>query len=212
MRVRVCIPSRGEWKAGFGLDVARLVAHTLRVRPDIQLGFVTGSGTLLHDIRNMIARDATSDGAADYLFWLDDDVRFPDDALLRLLAHGKDLVGAQYVTKSIPPRATAKVLTEDGLDYYDFPSGPNDTGLAKVDVLPFGCALVKAHVFASLPTPWFSMPWSPRHNCHVGEDTYFCTAAGAAGFTPFVDHDLSRCLKHVGPVEYEWKHYDATHG
>ena len=82
IKVVICIPTRGECKAGFALDLARLVNMTARRAPHVSIAFVTGTGTLIHDLRSKIARDALH-ADPDYLFWtlgdvIDDMADFPN--------------------------------------------------------------------------------------------------------------------------------------
>lgn len=207
--VAIAYASRGECKTGFTLDLARLVNHTNKADPKVRLGFVTGSGSLLHEVRNGLVKDVL-ESDADWMLCLDDDMRFPRDALLRLLSHKRDIVGANYVTRHIPPRATAKTTAGDGW-FYDVPSPLGATGLLEVDAIGMGCALINARVLKKLEKPYFSMPFAPAQGVHVGEDVYFCTQAGVAGFKVHIDHGLSREIKHVGSFEYDWDHFDAMH-
>lgn len=208
IKVVICIPTRGECKAGFALDLARLVNMTARRAPHVSIAFVTGTGTLIHDLRSKIARDALQ-ADPDFLFWLDDDMRFPPDALTRLLAYQKDIVGTNYTTRTMPPKPTAKVMAEDGIDFWHVPTPEGAKGLAEVDACGFGCVMIRADVFGKLDQPWFSMPWSPPKQMHVGEDVFFCVNAAKAGVRTFIDQGLSRELKHVGAFEFAWDHYDA---
>jgi hypothetical protein len=210
VKVVLCLPSRGTPKAGFTYDLMRLTQHVAKNLPHVDLGIIRGSGTLIHDLRRDLVRDALATGA-DWIFFLDDDMRFPPDTLDCLLRHRRDIVGANYVTRQIPPRPTAKRTSEDGMQWFDVPTRPIDTGLEEVDGLGFGAVLINARVFKDLPQPWFSMPWAPHHDHHVGEDIYFCTVAGAAGHPSFIDHDLSKVIRHVGEFEFSWDHYEATH-
>lgn len=207
-KIVFCLPTRGECKSGFSLDLARLVNFTVRHRPDLSIGFMTAGGLLMHDLRALIARQALEAGA-DYLFWLDDDMRFPPHALLRLLGHQKDIVGCNYITRNMPPRPTARNMDPNGVDFWAVPSAPDAEGLEEVDALGFGCLLMHARVFEKLDQPWFSMPYSPQKGSHVGEDVYFCINASKAGFSTYLDHGLSRELRHVGSFEWRWEHFDA---
>lgn len=208
IKVVICIPTRGDCKSGFALDLARLVNVTARRRPEIEIAFVTGTGTLIHDLRTKIASDALR-ADPHYLLWLDDDMRFPPDALISLLEHGRDIVGTNYTTRTLPPKPTAKVMAEDGINFWHVPTLEGATGLVEVDACGFGCLLVRASVFAKLDQPWFSMPYSPAKQMHIGEDVFFCVNAAKAGFQTFVDQGLSRDLRHIGSFEYAWDHFDC---
>lgn len=207
-KVMICLPSAREPKAGTLFDLARLVNVTRDLMPDIKISFATGSSSLIHDLRRDLVKDALTH-EADWLFFLDDDMRFPPDALVRLLRHRRDIVGCNYVTRSIPPRPTAKNMEDDHLRFAHVATLPDSKGLEEVDALGFGCILINARVFKAMPQPWFSMPWIPQLQYHVGEDVFFCIAAGKHDFKVFLDHDLSREIKHVGNFEFAWDHFDA---
>ena len=208
IKVVICFPTRGDCKAGFTLDLARLVNLTVRSRPDIRIALLNAGGLLLHDLRSLMAKQAL-EGGADYLFWLDDDMRFPPDSLIRLLGHDRDIVGANYITRNLPPRPTALHQDESGEKFWHVASPEGVLEPEEVSALGFGCLLMHARVFENLPQPWFSMPYHPGKGTHVGEDVYFCANARGAGFSTFCDHALSREIGHIGAFEYRWEHFDA---
>ena len=209
MRVALCLPSKGEPKAGFSYDLARLCFASGKAGLD--LTFTRGTGTLIHDTRNDIAERALKHDP-NYLFWLDDDMRFPVDALDRLLRSGFPIVGCNYPTRSKGnSKPTARRLLDDGRWEHVYTT-PLSEGYEELDALGFGCLLMDAKVFKDLPTPWFSMPWDPRFSKHVGEDVYFCVNAGQRGFPTVLDHELSKELKHGGYYEYEWADINRHRG
>jgi glycosyltransferase involved in cell wall biosynthesis len=205
-KVLICLPSAREPKAGTLFDLAKLVNTTRDLLPDVKISFATGSSSLIHDLRRDLVNDALK-FEADWVFFLDDDMRFPPDALVRLLRHRRDIVGCNYVTRSIPPKPTAKMIAPDAMRFTMVPTLETDAGLAEVDALGFGCILINTRVFKAMPQPWFSMPWVPQLGYHVGEDVFFCVAAGKHDFKVFVDHDLSKEIKHVGNFEFSWDHF-----
>lgn len=207
-KIAFCLPTRGECKSGFLFDLMRLVDFTVRVRPELRFGFAQAGGLLLHDLRNLISKNALS-ADADYLFWLDDDMRFPQDALLRLLDRQKEIVGCNYISRNLPLKPTARVMDDNGVDFWSVTSPEGATGVDEVDALGFGCILIHSRVYKALEQPWFSMPYSPQKGTHVGEDVYFLTKAGVAGFPTYLDHALSREIRHVGSFDFAWEHFDA---
>jgi hypothetical protein len=65
----------------------------------------------------------------------------------------------------------------------------------------FGIVLIEARVFEAMEKPWFLVEWIDTDGGgFCGEDTYFCERAKGAGFTPMVDHDLTKETTHIGPV------------
>jgi GT2 family glycosyltransferase len=207
MKVAICVPTRGEPKAGFHFDYVSLHAYTKAALPDCELIFVQDSGSVLPDLRIRIAKEALAKGA-DWLFWLDDDMRFPPDALVRLLAHRRDIVGVNYVTKTIPPFPTTRRFLGDG-KWTAVKTTEKSAGLEEVTGVGFGCVLVNARVFKKMEQPWFSMPWSPVNDQHIGEDLYFCGKAAMHDSPTYVDHDLSKEVRHIGSFEFGWDHFDA---
>lgn len=212
IKVVIAVPSMEYVPMSFAYDLATLVGFTSRhfVRDGAigGLSLLRVSGTYLHKSRETLARQAIASGA-DYIFWLDSDMRFPRDALVRLLMHEEGLVGCNYAKRGIPPEYVAIKRTADENGPGEvLKTEPDSTGLEEAEVIGFGCALIHADVFRSLdPTErWFF--FAEENGLHVGEDTWFCRKARAAGWKVLVDHDLSKELAHTGTYEYT---LDATH-
>lgn len=206
--IAVCLPVEGSMKALTGFDLMALTQWTARNRPDISMVPITRSG-ILPDNRNWITR-AALEGPATHLFWLDSDMRFPKDALARLVDWNEPIVGTNYITRKLPPRPTAKMLAQDGISFVDYPIARGATGLERVDVIGFGCVLIRSDVFRKLPEPWFHMPWVSTDLMHCGEDGWFCLQAAEAGYKVLIDRGLSRELRHIGEIEISWDEYDAV--
>lgn len=208
--VVICVPSRGVCAMPFVYDFVRMVSFSIQTM--VQDGVVTlqpyfQSGTYIHSNRIDLAKAALQDGA-DYLLWLDDDMRFPPDVLLRLLNHRQDIVGANYCTRGTPARFVGfKRVGSDNEDGGDrCLTLPNSTGLEAVDALGFGCILIRKEVFLRTEYPWFQNRWDAPRGRFVGEDVHFCLAAKEAGFQTYVDHDLSKEIGHEGQLEYRVEH------
>lgn len=133
------------------------------------------------------------DAGATHILWLDHDMRFPTDAALRLLARGQSYVGALYPRRGPPTLTTAYTMAHT-------PMKRGGTGLEKAVVMGLGVCLIGAEVFAAIPHPWFESGY--REGKFRGEDENLCERALAAGFQPYVDHDLSREVRHIAQVEY----------
>jgi hypothetical protein len=204
--VLVVLPTYGDVKADMMYDLVRTVMRTAVEAPYIRMKFMKGSSSLLVNLRNELT-DKVLESKAEWSWWIDSDMRFPTDALARLIQHDKDIVGANYITRSMPPRPTAKLCSDDGQNYYDFATMPDDTGLVPVDALGMGCILIRSKVFEALEWPFFSTPPMPQRRTHVGEDVYMMAHAIEKGFQPYVDHDLSHEIGHVGSFVYRWGHY-----
>ena len=76
-------------------------------------------------------------------------------------------------------------------------------GVTEVDALPTGMLLIKPHVFETLARPWFATP--PNEKLELqGEDYYFCARAKEAGFSIWMDCDLSLQVTHWGDMGFRW--------
>lgn len=201
--VALCIPSGDRWHAGFGLDLAKLVGFTAAHDPTLAVAVLNVRGSILPQVRATLAAQALTIGA-DWLLWLDSDMRFPKDALVRLMAHGKSIVGANYTTRQPPfvPSAqyeTAHVFTD-----------ADAHGLVAVDRMGFGCLLVARDVVMQMARPWFAFGYARTDDGYVGEDYYWFQKATAAGHTAWIDHDLSRQVFHLGEIPLSSAHAVAA--
>lgn len=198
-RVCVAIPSGDQVAAGFMYDLATLTGATMATRKDIDLRLSHVQGSIIHAARRDLVKMAMK-GDCTHILFLDSDMRFPRNTLVRLLSHGVPIVGANYVTRRDPPRPVTFRNDESDKDrvYSEFES----TGLEEVDSTGFGVMLIDMDVFRNLPEPWFSFEWkNPQHM--VGEDVYFSRKVREElGIPTLIDHDLSHEVKHVGMKEY----------
>lgn len=225
MRVAIVSPARDMCHTAFTHDLANMMAFTACNRPDIRMGNYLSLGTMIFDQRIKLAREAVAD-ESDYLLWFDTDMRFPKDTLLRLLAHQRDIVAANYVTRQLPPEPVAFKLTDDGRLWRRVPTFPDErdkegnvvkkgsTGLEKVSGAPMGVMMTHAKVFKKLDenkdVPMFWFQYSVKNHTVLGEDIYFCINAIRNGFDIWIDHDLSKEVKHVGMFEFGHEHVDEA--
>lgn len=207
--IAICVPTRGAGTpSAFTAALANLVMHSTEtlVHPGhAALGLIFSANTYVDKGRDELVAEAMKSGVSHVLF-LDDDMSFPRDALIQLLRHDADIVGANYPTRKLPIVPTAIKTVEDPPTKC-FSDPQHATGLEPVEALGFGCVLIKAPVFAALyPRPWFEQHFDRVHDRWVGEDVQFCQRARAAGFDVLVDHDLSRQVIHHGLFEFHNAH------
>lgn len=205
MKIAVCSPAREMVHTAFTCDLTALVSHWIYKNGPKggQINFYTSMGTLIADQRQNLAIEALSE-MADWILWLDNDMRFPPDALDRLLARNQAIVGCNYPTRKVPPRFTAQNF--DGEKWVTVSTDDDKKGIEQVDTLGFGCILTKSEVFKKIPQPWFHLVYSTVNNQFFGEDSFFCMQAAKAGYKTFLDHDLSKEIKHIGSLEFCWEH------
>lgn len=201
-RVLIAIPSGEQVAAGFAQDLALLMAYTTFVQPETELPLYFVKGTYLPRARATLAQKAL-DLACTHILWLDSDMRFPKDTLLRLLGHGRSIVGANYATRIAPILPTAK----EGPDLaYCF----DGDGLVEVSAMGMGCCLTATSVFLDIPKPWFAIGYNKQADDYAGEDTFFGEQAKRHGYALLVDAALSEHVRHVGGFEYDLTHARMT--
>lgn len=201
--IAICIPARGQMEVGTAFDLARMVNHVVR-NTEHTINLYTSMGTLIFDQRNNMVDDALAEGA-DYILFIDADMRFPRDTIERLIAHGKGIVGVNATTRSVPVKATAKnlVIDEEGACNWKQISSKNKTGIEQADGIGCGVMLISKETLEAIQKPWFFFELLPENKL-LGEDIYFCIKAKDAGIETFIDHDLSQEIGHVGNYTYGW--------
>lgn len=147
-------------------------------------------GNPVADAYTYIARQALLDGA-DYLMTVEDDVRPPVDAVIKLVSWCRDAnkkqktaVGAWYPKRSTP-REGAHIIVANR------ERGPmrDDGTVQEAYTLAMGCSVYPVQMFREIPEPWF------RTTPHLTQDSYFSQKAREAGWKLLVDTSI-RC-KHV---------------
>ncbi len=193
-RVAVCVPSGNTWTAPMAFQALCLAIHAtahVHVMPIMLAGDDTAQA------RNKLVRMARRAGA-DWVLWLDNDMVFPPDSLVRLLAHDLDIVGVDYRSRGAPFRRIGVFL--DGSKE----SRERDSGLLEMGVIGFGLILMRAAMFEQMPSPWFARTWAKEHSSlgnpdgFSTEDAYFCHCARQYGHRTWCDLDLSKEVQHVG--------------
>jgi hypothetical protein len=205
VKIAILIPIYSGANPSFTCCLANMIAATLRsnitvdgekILPEIET-FVVSLSTI------SIARGALFHSAekwgADYALWLDSDHIFPRDALLRLLAHQKPVVGCNYQQRlHDEPTAVAggKMLLPN----------PDSPPLQEVESLGLGLCLVNMRVLDQLKAsadatgkpllPLFREEWEGERM--TGEDRYFFNRLRRAGIPVYVDNELSSQVGHVG--------------
>lgn len=203
-KVCICSPSTDLCAMLFAHDLCRLFGHTIRQHPDWELAHFLMPGSLIPKQREQLVREVLSAGDFTHILWLDTDMRFPADTLLRLLAHGQRFVAGSYVERRPPYRPVAFRSIQNSNDRLY--TEPTTTGLEEIEAIGFGCVLTAVDIFRAVPEPWFAVGWMPETKEFVGEDVFFCTKAREHGERLFVDHDLTQQIEHLGQFPFAMSH------
>jgi len=86
-------------------------------------------------------------------------MRFPKDALCRLLAHDVPIVAGNYATRRIPVKTVAFSSDESWDCVY---STPDKTGLEAVAAVGMGCMLLNTKIFDTMTLLFFMIGFSQK--------------------------------------------------
>ena len=195
-------------------SLAQLMAystHTLVNNNLADLGLLVGQQTYIDRAREDLALMALYPegewSGVTHILWIDDDMIFPKDSLVRLLSRKLDCVGANYPKRGVPctfNAAKSLGITNGGEKVY-CETTKDSSGVEEVEGLGFGLVLVKADAFREMKRPWFSTHYNMEKRWYIGEDIDFCMKYRDTGRTIHVDHDLTKEVLHVGWYEYGYE-------
>jgi len=183
-RVLVVVLTRETTSTGWAFAFKRLI---------VPGEYVPLSGMPFDHARNTGCMRAINEGY-DYVFFLDDDVFPPPDAILKLMARNLPIVSGVYYRRHAP---VVPVMLKDNPDgqsnrwITEFRIGE----LLDVDLVGAGCLLIKCDLLRSLPPinaahHWFE--WRVHRSDlppfeRSSEDFSFCRHAIANGHKVYVD-------------------------
>jgi hypothetical protein len=140
-------------------------------------------------------------GSYSHLWFIDDDVYVPPNALVELLAMKQKVSAGVYASIKTENIGDLKAQTyivagKDGQWFRNW-----FKGIRSVDVVGAGCLLLERSVFTAVKFPWFRWPEGIVDGKHIwkSDDLDFCERCIAAGIGVYVNGDV-RC-GHVKPVD-----------
>ena len=192
IKLAILVPTRDMVHSHFAYSLAQLVKTTSEIGIDTYLYF--DSSTILLNQREKLIDEAIK-MEADYVLWLDSDMMFPSNVVLKLLAHNKDIVACNYMKRSLPMKTVAYTDLNDWDSWV--PMEPQEE-LVKVKGIGMGCILMKTEVFKKLEKPYFEFRFKEDTKDWFGEDFILQDKIQKVGYEIFVDTMLSMEIKHVG--------------
>jgi hypothetical protein len=166
------------------------------------MGIISIQGSMLSQQRHLCVSKACQTKRATHLAFIDSDMKFPRDTIHRLIQHDKDFVACNCTTRKDPIVPVA----------FDFDgnriSSVGRTGIEKVRQVGLAVSLLRLDALRKIRPPHFMQEWIPEAGYYCGEDVYFCQLAQASNLDIWVEHDLSREIKHVG--SREWGYDDIS--
>lgn len=206
MRIAVCVPCRDSVLAGFAFDMARMCSYEAK-RGVNDVHLLQMPGTLIFTQREKLVDEALEWGA-DYVLWIDSDMRFPANTIEIMLARQVPILGVNATTRREPVMPTAMNLKLDRSDnevkqVWTKIESRGKQGIEQVTAVGFGVTLIKTDVFKKVPKPWHDVIWTDHGNV-IGEDVSFCVKCLEQDIPVFVDHELSMHIGHIGTKTFGW--------
>lgn len=205
MKVFIAVPSMDTIPALFAQSLALLQRDC-----EVQIGWEVGS--LVYHARNNLARQALKTDA-DYVLWLDSDMVFAPDTLIRMLKVCKDndidfLTAVCFRRK--PPYTPCLFdrleKVEKGASYTALMSVPE--GLFKVGGCGFAGVLMASAVLLSVQSKFNGRMFDPMDG--FGEDVSFCWRARQCGYEIWCDSSIE--FGHVGNCIVTRGYFEAYNG
>jgi hypothetical protein len=145
-------------------------------------------GSLTALARNQLVDIAKKNGFT-HIFFMDSDMTFPPDTLIKLLAHDKDFVGGTYYERYAPYRPTLMKELPDEPEEYTVVDPRGKTDLIEVDGIGAGCTLIKLSVFEGMETPYYDYRLDKigEREKFWAEDIHFCAKVRKKGVQIWAD-------------------------
>lgn len=199
MHILIAIPSPENVNNEFALgNLPEIVNRTKREFPDIKISIAHHVGVRTDANRNHILKEALKDKTIDYILWLDSDMIYPAEIIVRYLdsvnlGQKIDVIGCLYFKRSYPYQPIAYEFN-DGEDknikpYKTIlPSAIKDDTIYEVDGLGYGGMMVSMDVYEKLgDKKWtvygsnFHLPFDSED--HMTHDLVFCKDVKEAGMS-----------------------------
>lgn len=194
--ILIAVPAQDHCATWFAYDWARLAAYSVARGLGVTMAVLKTA--YLPSSRIQLAEMGLA-SKADHILWLDSDMRFPKDALVRLLAHREPIVAASYSMRRMPLAPVASTSFDQSSPVY---VPDTASGLTEVAMVGMGCMLTATSVFDTMTRPWFATPYREEHRDVMGEDVWFCQRAKEAGYRIMVDQGLTQKVGHLGEWEF----------
>jgi hypothetical protein len=163
--------------------------------------------TLNGDNNNTISESRPFKGEVTYdkLMWIDSDINWEPEDVLRLYESDKDIISGAYMLGSGEVVAYKELFGRA----YTYDEIKDATELMKVHSVGFGFVCIKQGVFEKMTRPWFqSVLGTTKQNGEeftfpiLGEDLSFCQRANNLGFEVWLDPNVK--LIHNKMMKLTW--------
>ena len=198
-------------KITIGIPIASAYVHrkfmqslmSLQFPPNVKIDYNIIEGFQLPFARNRIVENALKNNS-DYIFYVDADMTFPPDALVRLFNRQVDICHALSFRRIKPHYPCIFKWKEDTKCYETVDYSKGDSDLISVDAAGSACTLIKMEVFKRMKKPFYYY-----HENTFSSDLTWSMNAKKLGYDIFIDRTLK--IGHLGAeMEITENYYLAT--
>lgn len=196
MKLAICTPTTGNVRIEFVDSLLRSTAMLRKNKEVKDWCFQYYCSSVIPDNRHRMINSALNWGATHILF-IDDDMRWPPEALKVLLKNKHlPIIGANCIKRKLPIEYMATGFDEKEVVSLD------KTGFEEVLYTGNSFVMIQAEVFKKIPPPWFSFPYVVETGSYATEDFYFFRKALEHGYACIINHDISQLINHIGIREF----------
>ena len=197
--VGVCIPFHDSMKVHTALSLV-LATNLLRASGH-GMTLHAQPGPYTHWNREHLVNQALQAGV-DYAMFVDTDIAFPTDGIIRLIQAEKPIIGGPYNLKNDKSESVIKMPGQNGKRFssghFDFPDEPFE-----VAAIGTGFMLIDLQAISELERPLFPCDFGDGDSdggTMLGEDIAFCLKAREAGITIWCHPKVQ--VGHIGDKVY----------
>lgn len=192
LTIRICTPFYSEFES-----IKPGIRECLEY-DKIKFVFEPRQGTYLYSSRNSLLNDGKSQlkkqsaiPGFDYFLFVDSDITFTLDNVLKLISHDKDIIASPYFAHKDNGTYYVGDFYENAPGRIKFNYSKFEKGLKTVGYAGTGFMLIKASVLSVMTYPWFEPMLLDLGECAevMGEDVSFCVKAKKFCFDVFCDFD-----------------------
>ena len=178
-RILIALPARENVKTKTAVALANCMAFT--AGHGINVGISNVDTPFVSWSRCELVAEARRIKAT-HIFYIDSDMVFQRDIILRLLSWDKDFVCVDASRRAFPIMNVCKGL--DG-ELIDHEKGLDD--LQEISLGNTACTLIDMKVFDNIAEPYFEVIFDHEKKQYKGEDYYFCQKLRDAGYKLYCD-------------------------
>lgn len=188
--IAIALPTGGSIKTQTVFSLVRMMKET-----QYRWKFMTQTGCLIHKNREILVERAIEEKCSHILF-VDTDMSFDGNALDKLMAREKDIIGVASHLRKTPLTYVLRNEDEEGNRIWE----EHTNGLIRCAGVGTGFLLINLNVFKKLDHPWFFFKSNDKGDLVCSEDMWFCEKARKVGYDVWCDKNVP--VGHIGEYTF----------